>query len=116
MQAAATPSEANSLPEVFHVSDHFRWLNMQLRILSSVLLIEIVHHLSKELKYRKEFLLNRYRKCLQSSLWGCRTCVGRLITEVTNQLCKVLRSRIHKAAEHTIVVGINWNELTDTNS
>jgi len=35
---------------------------MYLRILSSVLLIEIVHLLTKELKYRKELLRNHYRK------------------------------------------------------
>jgi len=41
MWAAATLSEANSLPEVFHILNHFSKFNMHLRILSSVLLIEM---------------------------------------------------------------------------
>jgi len=41
MWAAATLSEANSLPQVFHVSNHFSKFNMHLRILSYVLLIEM---------------------------------------------------------------------------
>ena len=41
---------------------------MHLRILSSVLLVEIVHLRVKELKQRKELLLNHYRKSLQSSI------------------------------------------------
>jgi len=36
--------------------------------------------------------------------------------EVTNQLRKVLRSRIHKAAEDTTAVRINSNKLTETDS
>ena len=42
--------------------------------------------------------------------------MGRLITEVTNQLRKILRSRTHKAAEHTTAVRINSDKLSDTNS
>jgi len=41
MWAGATLSEANSLPEVCHVLNHFSKFNMHLRILSSVLLIEM---------------------------------------------------------------------------
>jgi len=37
MWAAATLSEANSLPEVFHVLNQFSKFNMHLQILSSVL-------------------------------------------------------------------------------
>jgi len=33
--------------------------------------------------------------------------MGRLTTEATNQLLKMLRSRMHKAAEHTTAVRIN---------
>ena len=42
--------------------------------------------------------------------------MGRLITEVTKHLRKVLRSCIHKATEHTTVVRMNSNKLTDANS
>jgi len=42
--------------------------------------------------------------------------VGGLITKVTNQLRKVLRSCTHKATEHTTAVRIDSNKLTDTNS
>jgi len=41
MWAAATLSEANSLPDVFHILNHFSKFNMHLRILTSVLLIEM---------------------------------------------------------------------------
>ena len=41
MWAAATLSVANSLPEAFHVLNHFSKFNMHLRILSSVLLLEM---------------------------------------------------------------------------
>jgi len=43
--------------------------------------------------------------------------VGRLKTEVTNQLRKMLRSHTrHKTAEHTTAVTINLDKLTDPNS
>jgi len=51
--------------------------------------------LGKDLKYAKELLLNHYRKPYKI-LWGCRACVGRVIT---NHLRKMFRSRTHKAAE-----------------
>jgi len=41
MWAAVTLSEANPLPKAFHVSNHFSKLNMHLRILSCVRLIEM---------------------------------------------------------------------------
>jgi len=43
--------------------------------------------------------------------------VGKLETEVMNQLRKMLRSHIHKAAEeHTPAIRINSDKLTETNS
>jgi len=40
----------------------------------------------------------------------------RLKTEVTNQLHEMLRSHMHKEAEHTTAVWINSDKLTGTNS
>jgi len=70
-----------------------------LRILPIVCLIEMFDFMGNELKYAKEFLLNHYRKSLkhcmrlQDILYE-----GGVKTEVTNQLRKMLRIRIHKAA------------------
>ena len=41
-------------------------------------------------------------------IWGCRTCVGGVKTEVTNHLRKMFRSRTHKAAERVTAARINW--------
>jgi len=84
-------------------------------ILSSVFLIEMVDLRDKDLKYAKELLLNHYRKSVQI-LWGCRTCVGRVKTVVTNHLREMFRSHIHKAAERNTAARINSDKLTETNS
>jgi len=42
--------------------------------------------------------------------------VDRLKTEVTNQLRKIVRFRIRKAAEHKTAIKINSDKLIDTNS
>jgi len=59
MWAAAALSEANHLPEIFHVLNHFHKFNAHLRILLSVLLIEMFELRLKEQKYQKEVLQNR---------------------------------------------------------
>jgi len=53
---------------------------------------------------------------IRTKFWGCRTCVGRIKTVVTNHLRKMFRSRIHKAAERKIAARINSDKLTETNS
>jgi len=45
-----------------------------------------------------------------------RTCVDRFKSEVTNLLRKMLRSRIHKDAEHANAASINSDKLVDTMS
>ena len=75
MQAAATLSEANYLPEVFHViksfslieyafANFFKWSSNGNSSTSW----------QKEVKYRKELLLN-HDKNPSKVLRGCRTCV-----------------------------------------
>jgi len=58
-----------------------------LRIISSVYLIEMFDLRGKELKYAKELLLNYYRKPVQNPR-GCSKCVSRFKTVVTNYLHK----------------------------
>ena len=60
---------------------------------------------SKELKYAKELLVNHYRKSVKK-LYEVAGHVDRVKTVVTNHLRKMLRSRIHKAAECNNTAGI----------
>ena len=83
-----------------------------LRILSSVFLMEMFDLRGKELKYAKELLLNHYRNPYKN--WGSGTCVGRVKTVVTNHLRKMFPSRKHKAAERNTAARINshnWNQF-----
>jgi len=59
----------------------------------------------KELKCRKESLLNHYKASLQV-LRGCRTCVG-LKTEVTTSCVKMLRSHTRHKHKRT-AWGCRW--------
>jgi len=99
--------------EIISCFKSFSLNEYELRILSSVFLIEIFDLRGKELKYRKELLLNHYRNPCKI-LGCCRTCVGRVKTVVTNHLRKMFRSRIHKAAErNTAASRIHADELTE---
>ena len=49
-------------------------------------------------------------------IWGYRTCVGRVKTEVTNHLRRIFRIRVHKAAERNTAGMMNSDKLTETNS
>jgi len=64
--ADQTPSEANSLPKLFYAFKTFALNEYDLRILSSVFLMEIFNLPEKGLKYAKGLLLNHYRKSMQN--------------------------------------------------
>ena len=46
---------------------------------------------------------------------GCKTCMGRVKTVITNHLRKTFRCHIHREAERNTTARINLNKLTETN-
>jgi len=84
-----------------------------LRILSSVLLIEIFDLQGKGLSYRKKTCSLIIAENTYKVLRDYETCVDRLKSEVTNLLRKMLRRHIHEDAEHTNAISINSDKVAD---
>jgi len=101
--------------EVISYFKSFSLDEYDLRIFSSVFLIEIFDLLEKELKYTKESLLNHSRKSVQNSEVAARHVWVelKLWSRTTYVRCFEV---IHKAAEINIATRINSDKLTETNS
>jgi len=71
---------------------------------------------SREKSWNTRKIASESLQKIRTKLWGCRTCVGRVKTVVTNHLRIKYFEVIHKAAERNIAARTNSDKLTKTNS
>jgi len=93
--------------EIFSLNEY------DLRILSSVFLMEIFDLRGKELKYAKELLLNHYSKSVHK-FYEVAGHAGGVKKLVTNNLRNMFRSHIHNATERNTAATINLGKLIET--
>jgi len=89
-------------------------MNMICESLKAFFPLEIFDLPDKELKYAKYFF--EWLRKIRTKFYEVAGHVGRVKTAITNQLGKMFRSRIHKAAERNRAAGTNSDKWTETNS